>query len=142
MYLNMRTITRPPSWLSWLYFWRTPKHTDASATQQEKQPRGPYADTRTMLRNTRRIFQRRTAIPPISPTRNERGEVIFSSRVDTQFRDGYERYRNAFERKRKEKLEAQRRSNSIWSRIHWPFSRDKPAPSKTEPEKALHAKAT
>ncbi|KAJ7489528.1 hypothetical protein FB451DRAFT_1225154 [Mycena latifolia] len=39
-------------------------------------------------------------IPPIPPTTNPRGELRFSSRVDRVFRDGYERYRANFERKR------------------------------------------
>ncbi|KAJ7103780.1 hypothetical protein C8R44DRAFT_808148 [Mycena epipterygia] len=39
-------------------------------------------------------------IPPIPPTTNPRGELRFSSRVDRAFRDGYERYRANFERKR------------------------------------------
>ncbi|KAJ7621126.1 hypothetical protein FB45DRAFT_992216 [Roridomyces roridus] len=39
-------------------------------------------------------------IPPIPPTLNPRGELRFSSRVDRSFRDGYERYRANFERKR------------------------------------------
>jgi len=37
---------------------------------------------------------------PIPPANNPRGELIFSSRVDRGFKDGYERYRAAFERKR------------------------------------------
>ncbi|KAJ7030826.1 hypothetical protein C8F04DRAFT_714126 [Mycena alexandri] len=39
-------------------------------------------------------------IPPMPPTTNPRGELRFSSRVDRAFRDGYERYRANFERKR------------------------------------------
>jgi hypothetical protein len=34
---------------------------------------------------------------------NPRGELIFSSRVDKTFKEGYERYRAAFERRREEK---------------------------------------
>lgn len=37
---------------------------------------------------------------PIPPANNPRGELIFSSRVDRGFRESYERYRSAFERKR------------------------------------------
>lgn len=44
-----------------------------------------------------------TTIPPIPHTTNPRGELIFSSRVDRSFRDSYERYRSAFERKRDER---------------------------------------
>ncbi|KAJ7040841.1 hypothetical protein C8F04DRAFT_229226 [Mycena alexandri] len=39
-------------------------------------------------------------IPPMPPTTNPRGELRLSSRVDRAFRDGYERYRANFERKR------------------------------------------
>ncbi|KAJ7231343.1 hypothetical protein C8J57DRAFT_1481016 [Mycena rebaudengoi] len=39
-------------------------------------------------------------IPPIPPAANPRGELRLSSRVDRAFRDGYERYRANFERKR------------------------------------------
>jgi hypothetical protein len=40
---------------------------------------------------------------PIPPANNPRGELIFSSRVDRGFRESYERYRAAFERKRDER---------------------------------------
>ncbi|OCH87578.1 hypothetical protein OBBRIDRAFT_781390 [Obba rivulosa] len=39
-------------------------------------------------------------ISPIPPASNPRGELIFSSRVDRGFRESYERYRSAFERRR------------------------------------------
>ncbi|GHJ89600.1 hypothetical protein NliqN6_6002 [Naganishia liquefaciens] len=52
-------------------------------------------------------------IPPIPPTVNPRGELIFSSRVDKTFKEGYERYRAAFERRRAEKL-AEARWNARW----------------------------
>ncbi|CAG8746112.1 13900_t:CDS:2, partial [Acaulospora colombiana] len=39
-------------------------------------------------------------IPPIPPSTNPRGELIFSSRVHPSFREGYERYRESYERKR------------------------------------------
>ena len=42
-------------------------------------------------------------MPSIPPTTNPRGELIFSSRVDRSFREAYERYRTAFERKRDER---------------------------------------
>ncbi|KAG6892617.1 hypothetical protein C0992_013210, partial [Termitomyces sp. T32_za158] len=41
-------------------------------------------------------------IPAIPPATNPRGELIFSSRVDRAFREGYERHRAAFERRREE----------------------------------------
>ena len=39
-------------------------------------------------------------IPPIPPSTNPRGELIFSSRVHATFREPYERYRENYERKR------------------------------------------
>lgn len=48
---------------------------------------------------------RRLAIPTIPPSSNPRGELIFGSKVSPTFREGYERYRAAFERRRREKLE-------------------------------------
>lgn len=44
-----------------------------------------------------------TIMATIPPSSNPRGELIFSSRVDKGFREGYERYRAAFERRREEK---------------------------------------
>ncbi|KAK4054486.1 hypothetical protein OIV83_000980 [Microbotryomycetes sp. JL201] len=41
-------------------------------------------------------------IPPIPPAQNPRGEMIFSSRVSAAFREGYERYRGEWERRRAE----------------------------------------
>ncbi|KAF8655731.1 hypothetical protein AX16_002968 [Volvariella volvacea WC 439] len=41
-------------------------------------------------------------IPPIPPASNPRGELMFFSRVDRNLKEGYERYRAAFERKRQE----------------------------------------
>ncbi|KIJ33554.1 hypothetical protein M422DRAFT_35476 [Sphaerobolus stellatus SS14] len=63
--------------------------------------------------------RRGSAIPPIPPTYNPRGELIFSSRVDSTFREAYERYRAAFERKREE----QRRANqkNWFSFLRWPW---------------------
>jgi len=42
-------------------------------------------------------------IPPIPPTSNPRGELIFSSRVDRAFREGYDRHRATFERMKEER---------------------------------------
>lgn len=59
-----------------------------------------------------------SVIPPIPPTNNPRGELIFSSKVDKTFREGYERYRAAFERRREEKMREQKARNS-WLRWVW-----------------------
>jgi hypothetical protein len=39
-------------------------------------------------------------IPPIPPSQNPRGELIFSSRVEKIFRERYESYREGFEKRR------------------------------------------
>ncbi|PCH37602.1 hypothetical protein WOLCODRAFT_110180 [Wolfiporia cocos MD-104 SS10] len=39
-------------------------------------------------------------LAPMPPASSPRGELIFSSRVERQFRESYERYRTAFERQR------------------------------------------
>jgi hypothetical protein len=39
-------------------------------------------------------------IPPIPPSQNPRGELIFSSRVEKNFRERYEYYREGFEKRR------------------------------------------
>lgn len=135
MYLNMRTVSRPPRWLAPLLFWRK-----TSASPSATPSHIPNENDTASL-GPRRLFQRRTPIQPIPPTHNERGEIMFSSRVHANFRDGYERYRNAFERKRKEKLEAQRRSRPSWFTFLW-STPAKPAPPVSEKEAERHAKAT
>ncbi|GAA5819932.1 hypothetical protein JCM11251_005418, partial [Rhodosporidiobolus azoricus] len=56
-------------------------------------------------------------IPPIPPAQNPRGEIIFSSRVAPQFREGYERYRGEWERRRAEAKRMQREREGGW--IAW-----------------------
>ncbi|KAG8933335.1 hypothetical protein FRC01_009821 [Tulasnella sp. 417] len=46
---------------------------------------------------------RSAPITPIPPPTNPRGELIFNSRVDKNFRESYERYRAAFEKAREER---------------------------------------
>ncbi|KAL5498017.1 hypothetical protein ACEPAH_2948 [Sanghuangporus vaninii] len=69
--------------------------------------RGKTEDTASRTRSPspegRRKRGTSVPIPPIPPTNNPRGELIFSSRVDRNFRESYERYRAAFERKREER---------------------------------------
>ncbi len=57
-------------------------------------------------------------IPPIPPASNPRGELIFSSRVDKNFRESYERHRNTFERKREERARLQR-SMTLWGKLRF-----------------------
>ncbi|GAA5996503.1 uncharacterized protein JCM10292_003013 [Rhodotorula paludigena] len=51
-------------------------------------------------------------LPPIPPAQNPRGELIFSSRVAPQFREGYERYRGEWERRRAEAKRAAKMGRS------------------------------
>jgi hypothetical protein len=55
-----------------------------------------------------RMSKRSSSVPiaPIPPSLNPRGELIFSSRIDRSFRESYERYRAAFERRREERERA------------------------------------
>jgi len=58
-----------------------------------------------------------TVMATIPPSSNPRGELIFSSRVDKTFREGYERYRAAFERRREEKAREETRRNAKWYQV-------------------------
>jgi len=67
-------------------------------------PEEPAAESRRSPSPDRRPKRGTSVpIPPIPPTSNPRGELIFSSRVDHAFRESYERFRAAFERKREER---------------------------------------
>lgn len=66
-------------------------------------------------------------IPPIPPASNPRGELIFSSRVDRSFRESYERYRAAFERRRGER-ERMEREKTWWGWVISKLSWSKPSP--------------
>jgi hypothetical protein len=67
-----------------------------------------------------------TVMATIPTSSNPRGELIFSSRVDKPFREGYERYRAAFERRREEKQRGERgrgwKRIFIWGRMESPHS--------------------
>ncbi|KAH7929284.1 hypothetical protein BV22DRAFT_1125895 [Leucogyrophana mollusca] len=68
--------------------------------------------------------ERNASVPisPIPPTTNPRGELIFSSRVERSFRDSYDRYRAAFERKRGERERtAALKTWSGWLRLKLPW---------------------
>jgi hypothetical protein len=67
-------------------------------------PRDPVPPSRSSS-PTRSSKSPSTSIPmtPIPPASNPRGELIFSSRVHSSFREAYERYRSTFERKREER---------------------------------------
>ncbi|KAI0322976.1 hypothetical protein OF83DRAFT_1167014 [Amylostereum chailletii] len=73
-------------------------------------------------------------IPSIPPTTNPRGELIFSSRVDRGFRESYERYRAAFERKREEReRDAAARTWTGWFALKMPWNRPPPPAPVTTP---------
>ncbi|GFZ48356.1 hypothetical protein JCM24511_06104 [Saitozyma sp. JCM 24511] len=61
-----------------------------------------------------------TVMAQIPPSSNPRGELIFSSRVDRAFREGYERYRAAFERRREERARE--------GKVQWWWRRGTPTP--------------
>jgi hypothetical protein len=55
-----------------------------------------------------------TVMAQIPPSANPRGELIFSSRVDHHFEDGYKRYRTAFERRREERAREEAAAAGPW----------------------------
>lgn len=56
----------------------------------------------------------------LPPTTNPRGELVFSHRVDKSFRDGYDKYRAAFERKRTQALAAKSTSKMPQVNVNLP----------------------
>lgn len=83
---------------------------------------------------------RASTISSIPHTTNPRGELIFSSRVDRSFRDSYERYRSAFERKREErqKLDAAETWWG-WFMLKMPWSEKLPSPPVGGPSSHLRS---
>lgn len=141
MYLNTRTLSPLALWFS--------RRADAAQPASQRSQAKATAETPTAPETPRnstaadlqaaRTPPRRTAMPSIPPTTNPRGEIIFSTHVSAAFRQGYERYRAAFERKRREKLNAQ--SLSKQSRlIRWlrALRGDSGAPSDKVSEKRHH----
>ncbi|KAL4262811.1 CNEP1R1 family protein [Pleurotus pulmonarius] len=100
--------------------------TDSPASSPPPTPADP--PVRSPSRSVSRTRSTALPIAPIPPSNNPRGELIFSSRVDKNFRESYERYRSAFER-RKEKQRQLERSQKGWFGISWlrfnlPFTKD------------------
>jgi len=120
MYLNVR---KPPlrskfSFNPLSFFFPRPDEHPTTSSQP--------ARSRSPTRSPSRSPSTSLPIPSIPPATNPRGELIFSGRVDKNFRESYERYRAAFERKREEKERAERRN--LWlSRLF--FWRESPASS-------------
>ncbi|ESK89235.1 hypothetical protein Moror_5183 [Moniliophthora roreri MCA 2997] len=136
MYLNVR---KPPL-RSKFYFnplsFFFPRPDEQPATRRPESrtstPRGSRASSPAPSDEESNHFRRRSpsqgkaiTISPIPPANNPRGELIFSSKVDKQFRESYERYRSAFERKREE-VARQERNARWWGRLM--FWRKAPPP--------------
>ena len=85
---------------------------------EKGEDKGASAPTVPANKHTTNSTTSATVIPPIPPTTNPRGELIFSSRVSPQFKEGYERYRAAFERRRTEKFREERWKRS-WFFVRW-----------------------
>ncbi len=88
-------------------------------------PDGPTSQNRARSPSPTQLGRRSSSavpMPSIPPTTNPRGELIFSSRVDRSFREAYERYRAAFERKRDER-ERQAAASTwtgwLWLKMPW-----------------------
>lgn len=103
MHLNMRTVSSP--WKRLVPFPFSLIFPASSPTPQR---------TRTSTTTGAPI-----PLPSIPPTKNPRGELIFSSRVDRPFKDGYERYRALFEKRRAERYHQLRASQTGLRGLWW-----------------------
>ena len=107
MFLNVR---RPP--LRSKFYWNPLSFFFARPVEPSHTP-SPSLTNR--LRSTSTTLP----IPPIPPAANPRGELIFSSRIDKNFRESYERYRSAFERKREVKEYNERHKKWYGKLLFW-----------------------
>lgn len=107
MHLNMRLPRF--SVLGYIPWYTTPSSTSS-------------INVKTVPKSPNRRPSTNTIMATIPPSSNPRGELIFSSRVDKTFREGYERYRAAFERRREEKSREERGKGwkSLWGRLESP----------------------
>ncbi|GJJ14654.1 hypothetical protein Clacol_008920 [Clathrus columnatus] len=113
LYLNVRTQPRRSIFnpLSYLFSSGRAEDSVVSTTQAAQVPR-PSSPRRGQT------------IPNIPLTDNPRGNLIFSSRVEPAFREGYERYRTAFEKKREEQRRLSQRRNTWFPWPPWQLKRD------------------
>ena len=118
MFLNVR---RPP--LRSKFYWN-PLSFFFPRPVEPSHPPSPSLTNR--LRSTSTTLP----IPPIPPAANPRGELIFSSRIDKNFRESYERYRSAFERKLQVKEYNERHKKWYGKLLFWERA-PTPAPSNT-----------
>ena len=68
------------------------------------------------------LTSRSQSVPlaPLPPSTNPRGELIFSSKVSHGFREGYEKYRNEWERRRKSSTAEMAWTPYLWSFVSAP----------------------
>lgn len=81
-----------------------------TSTLSEKRPPGAHRPSTRRVSNS----SPQTVMAQIPPSSNPRGELIFSSRVDPHFEEGYKRYRAAFERRREERAKEEARLRGPW----------------------------
>jgi hypothetical protein len=115
MYLNMRQAPHRSLYNPLSYLFPRPLSPPDRPTSQNR-ARSP-SPTQLGRRSSSAV-----PMPSIPPTTNPRGELIFSSRVDRGFREAYERYRAAFERKRDER--ERQAAAGTWTgwfsqKVHW-----------------------
>lgn len=125
MVLNVR---KPPlrskfAWNPINFFFPRPHQTPASSSPSLS--RSPSPSSRSPRSRSSSVSRPMASLPPAS---NPRGELVFSSRVDRAFREGYERYRALFERKREEKAREETRK-TWWGRLIYRELPPAPAPS-------------
>ncbi|KAF9036306.1 hypothetical protein BJ165DRAFT_1354622 [Panaeolus papilionaceus] len=125
MFLNVK---KPPLrskflWNPLSFFFPRPEehHTSSDSRTISRSPSPSPGGNRPRSASTTR------PIPTIPPAVNPRGELIFSSKVDRNFRESYERYRANFERRREEKAFAGRKKTwygklAFWERAPSPVS--------------------
>ncbi|OCF58437.1 hypothetical protein L486_04470 [Kwoniella mangroviensis CBS 10435] len=120
MHLNMR---RPKSsFLTYIPFLRNSSPSASPVTPASSNPlnqsskpflggKGQPVTSSASSASSRKVSNSANVMATIPPSSNPRGELIFSSRVDKSFREGYERYRAAFEKRREEKQKEESRLN-------------------------------
>ena len=120
MFLNMRRRGRGVTggWMRWIGWGKRGWLRFFGDTVEKIEDKGSAVPTVPANKPMANTTTSATVIPPIPPTTNPRGELIFSSRVSPQFKEGYERYRAAFERRRTEKFREERWKRS-WFFVRW-----------------------
>jgi hypothetical protein len=125
MYLNVRKPplrSRIPSFLNpfSLLFLPRPRPPSILISPSPSPPRSPQLqssthDPHSSVARAQPAPSKPTPLPlsPIPPSTLPHGELIFSSRIPTSFRESYERYRATFERRREE------RERAAWCNTWW-----------------------